>query len=320
MTTRFINGGEPNYLGFPFYSEIELLEKIRDEAVLAGWTVEDDLISTQSEMTLSAISGVNAHKCYLVFKVEDNAAITYGKKLTLYGDLTGTGTSISSTCYTTFIGGEEGRLWAAITESHMGICTVGTDSNYRGIHGGFCDRVDPINDSGAWYIGYIHQIHSNYVARAAHNQEIWRRLNNNNVFLDQQILSSKYRVEGGSSGCTDRYTTSQGGFKAGLFYVSAETINDNIPNTYFYKGALNRGTSSAVIGNYYLPEGRNSKYDWGLKPDSTVLANTMYFRGVIPNLRVGVASLAGGSQVEDSETGERILSTGDITWQGMRIA
>jgi hypothetical protein len=320
MTTRFINGGLPNYLGFIFNSGTELLEKIRDEAILAGWTVEDDLISTQSEMTLSAISGINAHKCYLVFKVTDNPNITNGKLLTLYGDLTGVGTSLSPEIYTTWIDGNEGKLWAAITESHIALCTVGIDSDYRGIHGGFCDRVDSINDAGAWYIGYISVFpYNNWVARAAHDQEIWRQVNNNSVIRWGEDWSENLRVDGGSSGCNDRYTTGQG-----KPYTSStpELVNVNTiraPITYFYKGALNRGTSTAVIGNYYLPEGRTTINDWGTVTGSTILANTMYFRGIIPNLRVGMASLSGGTQVISSANGERVLSTGGITWQGMRI-
>jgi hypothetical protein len=318
MATRFINGGEPNYLGFPFNSEIELLEKIRDEAVLAGWTVENDLIVAQSQMTLSAISGVNAHKCYLVFKIEDNPDITLGKKLALYGDLTGTGASISPTVYTQFIGGQEGRLWAAITESHMGICTVGTDGEYRGIHGGFCDRVDPINDSGAWYIGYISgYIYDNYVARAAHDQEIWRQLNNSNIIRDGGNWASNNKEDGGCMGCMDRYTVGTGKRVSNTNTFSNGSYPNQSPIYLCIYGQVNRGGGSPVLGDYYLPEGRGGIYDYGYKDGSTTFANKLYFRGVIPNLRVGMASLIGGVQVSTGE--QRILSVGERTWQGLRI-
>jgi hypothetical protein len=313
----FLNGGEPDYLGVPFYDGIELLNHLKEGFLLENWTILDDSITSSQILKVRAFSGVNNHPCYLNFRVTDGI-IPNEKRLILQGDLTGTNANLSLEVYTTFISTGEGRLWAAITESHIGLCTAGIDGVYRGIHGGFCDRIDPINDSGAWYIGYIHTAWNwNYVARGARTNDIWHQIG-----IDGYTASSFESVDTTSSlyirwlphslgGTCDRYTIAFGASSGR--HTSATDLNTNS----LYKitfGSTNRGTNTCILGEYFLPEGQGAG-NWYVAGELT--GKSLYFRGVIPNLRVGVGSLLGGEQVVVGE--ERTLSVGEKAWQGLRI-
>lgn len=308
----FLNGGEPDYLGVPFYDGIELLNQLKDSFLLEDWTILDDSITSSQILKVQAFSGVNNHPCYLNFRVIDGGSPNE-KRLILQGDLTGTNANLSPEVYTTFISTGEGRLWAAITESHIGLCTAGTDGIYRGVHGGFCDRIDPINDSGAWYIGYIHTNWGlNYVARGARTNNIWHVIGNNgNGYSTFEQSTSVYWNPYSLGGTFDRYTLALS--RGSLSHTTITNVNTNCLYQ-IQDGSRNRGTNTCILGEYFLPEGQSST-GWFVEGELT--GRSLYFRGVIPNLRVGVGSSLGGEQVIIGD--ERIISVGTTRWQGLRI-
>lgn len=314
---EFINGGEPDYLGFPFFTETELLIKIRDVLANNGWDTIDDRIASQSILIMKAISGVNAHPCWLIFATEEDPNIINGKRLLLRGDTNGLGLAndLSPIKAIEFFPGAENRLWAAITESHIVLC-IGNNNgvSYNGLHGGFCDRVDSVTDSTAWYIGTT-SIHPNEhnVAGTYINNVKWFSIGSDfNLFG----LINWNTTIGAYIGTTDRYTTGYG-----RYHNSSDSeAFDRTQNTFYQyrKGCLNRGSNVPVIGDFYLPEGRQVTTAFIMKPASTLFQYKMIFRGVVPNLAVGMSSLDGGIQVVDNE--KRYLSTGALYFCGMRIA
>lgn len=313
---EFINGGEPDYLGFPFFTETELLTKIRDVLANNGWDIIDDRIASQSTLIMKAISGVNAHPCWLIFAIDEDPNITNGKRLLLQGDTNGLGlvNDLSPIKAIEFFPGAENRLWAAITESHIAIC-IGNNNgvSYNGLHGGFCDRVDSVNDSTAWYVGTT-SIHPNEhnVAGTYVNNVKWFPIGTD-FWRFGEIHPGT--MVGSYAGTVDRYTSGFGTSSG----TNTELTNSN-QNTYYQyqKGCLNRGTSIPVLGDFYLPEGRQNVTGFQMKTGSSLFQFKMIFRGVIPNLVIGMGSLEGGIQITDDS--KRYLSTGEVYFCGMRIA
>ncbi len=335
MPLTFVNGGSPDYMGSSFTTTSGLLTTIRNTLVTAGWTTVTDAITASSNLLMRGVTAVNNHNCWVEFTVKNNAGVTNGKFLVIRGWLQALGTNKSPDDSTrlAFIETADNRLWMNCNQDYGCISILSNDGQMLPIHFGFADRISNSDDS-AWYVGYIASFHRNaYVARKVQdNTQIWhvteREFTNalslstfhSTIPVDftSAVTASYSNTNYLVQGLFDRYTVGLG-TGTGAHYVATGGLTTHV-SQYSFNGNVNAVDNLPVLGEYFHMEGKSSLAGYTASTGgSNTFAATLYFRGVIQGAVVGLASLAAGVRVIDTE-GNVYLSGGGVTYQGFRIA
>lgn len=304
MPLTFINGSAPEYRGEIFQTSGELLDNLETHLTTAGWVSLQKVPATS--LLVKGISD-NAHECFVQFVVKDNTSLINGKYLVCRGWLAADLLQGSPDDYHRFTYQENNfnRMWLTADEDSGCLCIYGTNSSCAGLHFGFVDRVDP-TDEWAWMIGWIHSIGIwyAYVARAKHNNVVWRNLKDVFHYTNSENITDYRSVVPATT--YDALCRGEGYDHWG---------NSNAVNAFYgaYDGKRNYN-GQPLIDRYGYLEGRASTSDYG------TLQTSLYFRGFVKNAYCGVTQERATAIFEDPLTGHVIMSTGDNRWQGMRIA
>jgi hypothetical protein len=301
MPTIYLNGGSPNYTGAIFTNANELLALIKQTLEDAGWvTVAYD---AGVNLFVKGTTLVNAHNCWVEFAISDTTLIIRG-----WLEEAKTNGSPNSIHTHVFTPTGTNRLWLTADEDSGCICIFDDSTGVStGTHFGFLQRID-FTDPWAWMIGQLRSDGLNfaYSAKSGHNGTNWKKLSDDFYFSTnfasdgQCIPVSTFDLlaqgKPGSSSSAGNYSTQTSGQNAFLNPLAGRLSPNN----------------QAIIAPYYYLEGRGSPSGYGNN-------ESLFFRGYVKYAKTGLASLLPASQVLDPFTGDRILSTGASSWQGMRI-
>ena len=319
LTPQFLVG-DSGFDGEIFTTEIGLLQTISSTLNAAGWTIYDDI--TASKIFVAEGTASNGDKCHLEFRTENDSYILDGRRLKIRGDLDNTKTEMSpDTLQLRFIEGAQNRLW--LIYDNDSVVTVIKDFNgteMMGIHGGFCDRVNP-NNPFEWCVGYTdNSIQNSYVAKnPLDDTRIWDEVASS--FVNTNYLSSSSNIAGTFEGVLDRYTVC---LETDSYYRYKSDSFGRPRNAglYAYNGSVNGVDAQAVYGSYFYRLGAGNPNGYGSANYPFYFARL----GNIKYLAVGAASLPGGSTGTDT-SGFTYLSTGNNqinetsqAGQGVRVA
>lgn len=336
MPLTFLNGNSPDYAGQSVADGNAILTSIQSTLQTAGWTTESTNLlngNTEGQFVLMKCESIVGNiSVYYKFSIADNSAnIAGGHKLIVQGsdDLAfsaGNTSKLYTLDYIDF--NTDSRLWVTADEETFALCLISFASLAGGIHGGFLNRIEPTTDNGAYCIGYIlSNIELKYtgyenaspdkafyqIGRDAHSGRKWYEV------LDAyhwQSLSAKYSQPNvlPVQGFFDRYTV--GLIPARAFIETSLTLARRNTGFMAHNGNLNGLNGKAVLGEWFVTEGRNGPTDYAT---TGLLQTPLYYRGSTKFNVVGMASFSAGIQVEDS-VGRRYLSVGSVGWSGVRIA
>jgi hypothetical protein len=305
MSTVFLNG--TNFTGFQFTTAIQLIDQMETTLVSAGWII----ISKVSGISLfvKGITEINNHNCWVEFIISGTSP---SLTLTMRGwleeeKINGSPNSIHTA---TFNDGGINRLWLTADNEAGCFCLYNSNGSCVGYHFGFLQRVDT-GDRWAWMLGRLNATgyQQAYSAKSGFNNTLWRQLSadytdSTNFNTGVQVLPlstfdflSRGKPGDGVGGGGTTFLSSYGNSNA---FLSS------------FNGRLNYN-QSAVIDPYGYCEGRGNTANY---PSSS---SQLYFRGFVKFAYCGVASLLAGISVTDLISGNRILSVGGSSWQGMRI-
>lgn len=300
---HFLNGGFPFYQGSVFNNETELLELIRDNLVLAGWTVVNDAIATSQLLLMQGIDGT--HNNWFKFTTQDNNVLPNGKDLIVQGDLDGTDTNLSpGDIKGFFLDNAENRFWLTADTGAFGIALDSFNGETIGIHGGFLDREEPTTDEFAWMVGFIdNKPEKKYIAKDTQTGSIWHQIysrfnNNNPEYAPLHGVSDLYTI------CSNPYFT--------IINPNGGGLSDTNPGYNYYNGNKNGYDQNVLVSEYFHLEGLTS-YTNG------ATANSLYYRGKVKFCGGGLSSLNAKENAVDAATGGRYLSTGGLRSQGLLI-
>ena len=304
MPTVFLNG--TNFTGFQFTTAIQLINQMEATLVSAGWTSISKVSGTS--LFVRGITEVNSHNCWIEFIV---SGTTPALTLTMRGWLeqAKTNGSPNSIHTATFTEGGTNRLWLTADSDAGCICIYNSSGVSVGYHFGFLIRVDQ-GDKWAWMVGRLNSTgygHA-YVAKSGFNSTNWK------------LLSADYADGTNFSNFGQTIPLSTFDFLArgkpgnGLGSGGSFDPNPNVNNAFLaaQNGRLNYN-NTAIIDPYSYSEGRGSISNYSQSV-------ALFCRGFVKFGYCGVASLLAGISVTDPFSGNRILSVGGTTWQGMRIS
>jgi hypothetical protein len=331
MPTVYANGGAPNYSGVPVANGSEILENIRDTLVSAGWFTVFDSIGIGNALnqfiTMRLTSVVGGTQVWYKFTILDNSEnVAGGLKVSIQGSSNAGFTITSSEFdlpFTQF--NEDSRLWISCDEEAFAISLISFATLARGVHGGFLNRLET-TDNGAYCIGYtLSDIEQTYgasgggifyqVGLSAFNNTAWREVAQD--FQKVNFTTIMSAVATSNTGCYqgffDRYTSCIIPYRC---YSNTVTLEESRnPGFKAFNGRLNGVNEKAVLGEYFVTEGRGSTANYSV---TGVLSPILYYRGNTKFCVVGMSSFPAGVSVEAID-GSRYLSVGPIGWQGMRI-
>jgi hypothetical protein len=299
MTTIFVNGGAPDYIGEVFQTSGEILDKLETYLVSAGWTL---VTKVAASSLLMRGNSLNDHKCYVSFEVVDSGGVK-GLNIRGFHDVDLITGSPNSAYVMQYQENNVNRFWLAADEDSACLCIFGShNTSSTGIHFGFLNRIDP-TDPWAWMIGWIHgwgHVYA-YVAKSKHDSTSWRRLGD--VFYEGTSPWSYLSCIPG--------TTFDALTRGKPYY---EYDNNTSYNPYYYphRGRLNYN-GLPLIDKYCYVEGRGNTSDYA------TTGVRLSYRGYVKYAYCGVSYLGSCIKVNDPLTGNVILSVGDQDWQGMRI-
>lgn len=331
MPTVFANGGAPNYSGISVANGQAILTSIRDTLVSAGWFTASDSIGVGNALnqfvTMRLTSIVGGIQVWYRFTIKDNSDnVAGGLKVTVQGSNNVGFTTVSSEFDLPFAQfNQDSRLWISCDEESFAISLISFATLARGVHGGFLNRIET-TDNGAYCIGYIlSDIEQTYgttgggvfyqVGLSAFNGTAWREIAQD--FQKVAFTTSNNSTASASVGCFqgyfDRYTTCIIPYRC---YSNTNTTDESRnPGYRAFNGRLNGVNDKAVLGEYFVTEGRGSTTNYTV---TGVLSPLLYYRGNTKWNVVGMASFPAGVSVEAID-GTRYLSVGPQGWQGMRI-
>lgn len=306
MVDTFINGGATNnYPGKEFTTGTELLTNIRDDSIIAGWTVTTDAIASNDRLLLQGDDATN--NCWIELSLATNNSVSNGVDLCLRGDLDGTGASLSpNEIKLLFVDSAINRYWQAINSGAGCISIRSSSGNNVGAHYGFLKRR-LLTDTKAWMVGYLDtRIDTAFVAESFHDNTVWRRIS------DDFHKADEYNVQEQCApiqGVCDRFTTV---LKPNRHY---RDTNPNNPGIYADSGMVSGINFLPLQGNYFYIEGRGGEGNY--TPDGDKPAK-LYNRGDIYFAVTGLGSIPAGSRIQDKD-GFWYVSVGNVRWQGFKI-
>jgi hypothetical protein len=334
MPTIYSNGGSPNYLGNVVADGTGILTQIRDDLLLAGWTTHTSNILTGNTfgqfvtMVCAPINTIGPGVYYRFSIADGSDSVAQGINLVVQGSTSSAFTTASKQYYLTYVDyNQASRLWITADGESFAICLASFATLAGGIHGGYLDRVED-TDTGAYCIGYILGDHTirypnnadttrafYQIGIAAHDGvTAWKEILDDFDFDGFNLPASSSRKLAPTQGYFDRYTVCTVPYQA--FDANANSTNaTRNPGYRAQKGKLNGLNNKAVLGEYFVTEGRGNQTNYTV---SGVLAPILYYRGNTKWNVVGMSSFPGGGQVEDV-AGRRFLSVGSLGWQGMLI-
>jgi hypothetical protein len=312
MPTYYFKGSSPDYLGEAFTTSQGLLQGIRDNLVLCGWTtITDTSTGATGSILMRGVTTVNAHNCWIKF----TTTVVSGsqERLTIRGDQTGANTtlSIDATITMDYVSGSTNYYYLT-ADNEAGCLVIRPNSLYsfRAAHFGFLDRVET-SDQYAWMVGHIYgkDYSLAFVAKGKYDSQNWKCLSEDyvsstNTATNQQSFAPQ--------GIFDRYTVCHK--PANDYETTAVSYSNDNPGYRAYLGKLNYN-GLPILDNFFYIEGKDLAAQSGLYGATTF---SLYYRGDVKFACTGVASLPGGSQCITTN-GERYISGGDPGWQGFRI-
>lgn len=337
MTTVYLNGGAPDYLGYIFDNETSLLSVIKSTLESAGWVTETDAISSNKRLTMKG--ELSGSYCWIRFSTLETA--TPGLfTLSIRGDLTGNNTTLSpDTLLLNFNDNVNNQLWLSVDESGGCICTIPFTGRARGVHFGFVKNRVASDDNTCIYVGYLN-VHTKftYVAGNYYNSTAWHHIHDSitrtAAISDQLIGAASLGTTTAAivniyHGLLDRFTVSN----PGHFGTSTNelALRQYVYLRGSYRGQVSPINQKPILGDYYYIEldAVNGVLPTGTQVNiaTSLMPQVFYYRGNIRFAAIGLASLVAGAQVI-TEEGHRYLSCGsnvetqnddDFAWQGFRI-
>lgn len=314
MALKFINGGS-NLLGELHTSRQSILNSIKDNLLLAGWTIPVNNINNTTTNNYFIGRGDNGlTQCWA--KVSANAT-----DIIVQGDWQGNNTILSSQwSIGKYTEGQQNRLYLCAENDFFSASIY--DMFGDRMNGAFCGypqiKLFP-NDQGAWYSGQINSMGCVFVEVARH----WATNNNWVSWEDVSFVSgSDWNASTSNSypsqGTFDRFTTA---LKPYSNYLT--NASNRAASVYAQNGSLNAVNQLAVLGPMYFVEGLATSTSYPiLTYQGDNVPTPLPIKGFYNHLVVGAAYYNQRTIIEDiySGTNWKYLSVGNRGFQGMRIA
>lgn len=311
MATHYLNGGSPDYTGFEFNSEIALLTAIKTNLESAGWTTALDDISGNQSLKMQGTD--NGDNCWVLFETNNDPSETFGKILTIKGDLLGDGATLSPGISLQFIDTASNLLWLTADAGSGCLAVRSYTGAITSAHYGFLDRPDPALDPTAWMVGHLF-----YKQDTAYFADLFGYLGNS--WKSPYSLANNADQPMFTAGTFDRYTVASSQPSGGG--NSWNLAQGHNPAYSAFNGQVNGIDDKPILGDFYYIQGQNgsSPYDDGNDGYNSNF-NTppkLYFRGSVKFAVIGLASISGGVHVTLANS-QRYISGGGRGWQGFRI-
>jgi len=327
MPLTFLNGGAPNYLGFNFTDSITLLTQMHTTLVAAGLTsITNTPASNIIELEFNATD--NADTCAI--RIETDIPQSGVLRLSITMAHTSTYAVSSNVYYAFGTDGQQNRLWLTANQDHLAMCVQNFGGLCTGLHAGYLLRLDS-SDTYAFALGIpsssVYRDDGfggqsptgdkvNYTIAQAYHDGTTNWFNPANGFRQNLVEAGGTYPRPGvgpyfGCGFINRHASCLMPFSS---TISTSASNAGRNNT---AGNVNGLNNKSILGEYFAVEGRILNNDYGSGKGE--LAPSLYFRGVVQNVVVGMSHLIDGTQIE-AVTGERYITTGGLTYQGIRIA
>lgn len=329
MPLTFLNGGAPDYLGFNFTNSTDLLTEIHTTLLAAGLTSITNTPATGLiELNILALDNSDSHAIRFETNINQNVLELI---VTLSYDSTFT---TNSPAYKLFAeNNQSNRLWLTCNSDHLVMCIQEFSGLCHGLHAGYLLRLDA-NDTYAFVIGIpctsAYKLDAfNGQAPQSHrfNYTIAKSFHTNSTdwFAPATYFWRNNSESGGSypdlsqgpyfgCGFMNRHANTILAFGSAVSNSSQNAGRNN------HIGNSNGLNNKTILGEYYAIEGSDTgnQQSYTLNEPGKALGEKLYFRGVVQNVVVGMSHLLGGIQIED-EIGQRFISTGGLTYCGIRI-
>lgn len=352
----FINGGTPSQAGDAYSGAIvstvkQLLVTIRDALTSSQhttpWIVVEDNIVASEELIIKG-NDSNNNKIQARFHSFKNR--TYSNQanscvsvtIRPLDPTTGAETTAPYSPDWEYMGvqieeGQNNKFFMVCDEDSFAMSTLPAVGNATGLFGGYLDRLDDTDVNGM-YIGLtmcfgdsITRLNPGVDDDASLSYELAYHLPYDavNRFWTEDTW---FRIGQGFEG--DGLVTTNSNFPVPFFtcsdfmgqnfFTNSPTFTSNVSFAQSFYGGINALNQKPILSNFYFLEGWNRGFvstmlgNYRVDP-ATYARNRVLFRGNVKHLVTGLGSYLAGEQWQ-AGTGEVYVSTGDLGWQGMRIA
>ena len=350
MTLKFYNGtetdseGNPLYRGETFETATEFLTKIRDNLSTAGWSIEDDEISTNSILKMRGFDEDQESpkdECFIQIYSDTAEQI----KVKMYFDNSGTIEESPDKIFN-FYENEVNRFYLTC-DSGAGVLlilrsnsigdglfqNIGSTQPHpslKAIHFGFLQRVSFDDKSGIALGEPDFRLHNCYMEKTYHESKIWE-----NVLETWYIETTDYDYSWGISGEFD-YRNSFSGYYRWSFpsHTTTDFLICSNPSSnregfggtdgrnsgyMAFKGGVNGVTGLPFPTRFGYIEGHGDGLIYG---DNMATPQgfpfNWYFRGWVKFVANGFGTLQPLQQIKENN-GDRWISTGRAGHQAMLI-
>lgn len=326
MTLIFGNGGTPSgnnpYPGLTYTTGTGLLTLLQTNLTSAGWTTQPGY-PTADTLQMAGTTGV--HGCLVEFVILTSP--TNLLQVRVGSTTTGIATPTSKHILQ-FTPGQTNKIFITADTFAGAIANFPFTGTGEILHFGFPQLIYPATDSRAIYIGKAFTMVDNstypvtlppgscsaydlcYVVESAANNTLSTRLSTGYTTSNTITpITGSYRYP-----IHTVFNINSSNGLGGTTQTS--TTNTNV-SYYSYLGGNDTRTGLPIIAPYYYLEGRATDTSYGSTAGVGV-APTMHMRGLIPFIATGFSHLPSFSQWNTSSG--KVYITGDISFQGMRIA